>query len=59
MRKVAIAVKPLTGLHQLGNQIFEAVRVGTQTDTSFSQYYLNDFKYQVSKLRSEVKAVIL
>lgn len=65
LRKLAIKVKPLTGLNQLGTIIFEAARVGTMmqvvTDDLMvlSDQTIMEFKQLTQNLRHEVVQINL
>jgi hypothetical protein len=60
LRKLAIMVKPLTGLNQLGSIIFEAARVGTSMkvvdDASMflADSTMQEFKQMIASLKHEV-----
>ena len=65
LRKLAIIVKPLTGLNQLGCIIFEAARVGTIMKVVdddcmvLSEQTMHEFNQLIRNLRQEVLQINL
>ncbi len=52
LRKIAISLKALSGMAQLGTTIYEAVRVGTETHkNAVTEEVLTEYKAIVAMLR--------